>query len=85
MRLPISLRLEPQVKERLEHLAQATQRSRSQLIAEAVNRYLETEEWQVQGIHAAIEQAEAGELVEHEHVAAWLDSWGTEEEQEPPR
>ena len=85
MRAPISLRLEPQVKERLEHLAQATHRSRSQLISEAVNRYLETEEWQAQGIQEAIEQAEAGELIEHERVAEWLASRVNDEELGPPR
>jgi Ribbon-helix-helix protein, copG family len=47
--LPI-VRVEPEVKKRLEKLAKSTGRTRSFLAAEAINEYLEINEWQVAGI-----------------------------------
>jgi len=48
-------------------------------------RFVEREAWQVQGIEVALGQAEDGEGLEHERVDAWLMSWGSASESEPPR
>ena len=77
--------MDPELKARLERLAKATHRSRSFLACEAILRFVELEEWQVQGIGKALIQAEAGEGIEHERVDAWLASWGSDSESEPPR
>ena len=53
--------IDPVIKKRLEKLAKGTGRSRSFLAAEAINEYLELNEWQVAGIQKAITSfAEAG-------------------------
>jgi predicted transcriptional regulator len=49
----MTIRLEDEVKERLDRLAEATERSKSYLAAEAVRAYVETNEWQVAEIRAA--------------------------------
>ena len=45
-------------------------------------------EWQVEEIRRTLEAADcapATDFVEHSQVTAWLGSWGSEEEGEPPR
>jgi RHH-type transcriptional regulator, rel operon repressor / antitoxin RelB len=42
-----TVRVEPDVKERLEKLAKSTGRTRSFLAAEALNAYLDANEWRV--------------------------------------
>ena len=64
----ITIRIEREIKERLEKLAQATARSRSFLAAEAIRCYLDQQGWQVEQILEGIEEAEVGKLVEHEKV-----------------
>ena len=64
----ITIRIESDIKERLEKLAQATARSRSFLAAEAIRCYLDQQAWQVDQILEGIEEAEGGKVVEHEKV-----------------
>jgi RHH-type transcriptional regulator, rel operon repressor / antitoxin RelB len=72
-------------KKRLERLAKSTGRSRSFLAAEAINEYLEINEWQVAGIKRAIASLDRGEGVPHDHVKDWVASWGTANEKPAPR
>jgi len=64
----ITVRVEHEVKERLERLAKATARSRSFLVAEAIRRYLDAEAWQVEQIMEGIKEADTEKLVDHEQV-----------------
>ena len=48
MSTTMTLRLEDDIKKRLETLASATRRSKSYLAAEAVRDYVELNEWQIQ-------------------------------------
>ena len=50
----VSVRIDPVIKKRLEKLAKRTGRSRSFLAAEAINEYLDLNEWQVSGIQSAV-------------------------------
>jgi predicted transcriptional regulator len=73
------------VKRRLERLAKSTGRSRSFLAAEAINEYLETNEWQVSGIKRAIASLDRGEGVAHDSVKDWVASWGSANEKPAPK
>ncbi len=75
-----TVRVDTTAKKRLEKLAKSTGRSRSFLAAEAINEYLDVNEWQVAGIKAAIESADRGDLVPHDQVKAWVDSWDGDSE-----
>ncbi len=59
---PITTRLTKETIEKLEKLSKATQRSKSFLVAEAVDKYLSDQEWQVEAIKKGLEQAEKGEF-----------------------
>jgi predicted transcriptional regulator len=71
----VSFRVEPAVKKRLEKLARTTGRSRSFLAAEALNEYLDGNEWQVERIKHAIRSMDAGESVAHEQVKRLIKTW----------
>ncbi|MFA7097905.1 MAG: CopG family ribbon-helix-helix protein [Gammaproteobacteria bacterium] len=81
----ISLRIDAELGERLERLANETRRTKSFLAVEAIREYVELQEWQILGIRDAMARADAGELVGHEQVESWLKTWGTRDEQEPPK
>jgi RHH-type transcriptional regulator, rel operon repressor / antitoxin RelB len=81
----LSVRLDPNVKVRLEKLAQRTKRSKSFLAAEAIASYVEAEDWQLEEIAAGLAELDSGRMVEHEKVVKWLRSWGKPSEGAPPR
>lgn len=73
----LTIRVENKTRQRLEKLAKATDRSKSYIAAQAINDYLELQEWQVKEIKAGINEADAGELVSHEEV---VNDWGKKRE-----
>ena len=73
------------VEDRLEQAAQASSRSKRSLIQAALITFLDLYDWQVEAIRAGIADADAGRVVDHEAVAALLESWGTENELPAPR
>jgi RHH-type transcriptional regulator, rel operon repressor / antitoxin RelB len=80
-----TVRVEPQVKKRLEKLARSTGRSRSFLAAEALSAYLDVNEWQVAGIKQAIESLDLGEGASHNQVKDWVESWDRKRERPVPK
>ncbi|NOY44099.1 MAG: ribbon-helix-helix protein, CopG family [Deltaproteobacteria bacterium] len=79
-----SVRLADDVVARLDRLGEKLSRPRSWLIARAVERYLEYEEWFVEAVNEGVRSADAGRVAEHEKVKDWVESWGTDEEGERP-
>ena len=80
-----TVRVDSSVKKRLERLAKSTGRSRSFLAAEAINDYLEVNEWQVAGIKRAIASLDRGEGIPHDSVKDWVASWGSGNEKPAPK
>jgi RHH-type transcriptional regulator, rel operon repressor / antitoxin RelB len=81
----VTLRLPPAVSKRLSRLAKSTARTRSKLAAEAIEKYLEDNAWQVDEIEEAVREADAGKLVSHSAVKEWVESWGTKKERRRPK
>jgi len=75
MSTTMTLRLEDDVKARLDKLADATQRSKSFLAAEAIREFVENNEWQIREIKAAIKEANAGDFASDDDVAALAKKW----------
>jgi RHH-type transcriptional regulator, rel operon repressor / antitoxin RelB len=80
-----TVRVDSNVKKRLEKLARSTGRSRSFLAAEAIGSYLDMNEWQVAGIKRAIEAMDRGDGIPHERVKEWIASWGGKNELPVPK
>lgn len=64
----ITVRVDPEVAQRLQRLAEATRRTKSFLAAEAIEEYVALQEWQVAAIEAGGAQADREEGVELDEV-----------------
>ena len=74
--LPITTRLDKDTIEKLEKLADATKRSKSFLVAEAVDKYLREQEWQVDAIKEGVLQAEKGDFTADNEVREFFKNRG---------
>ncbi len=81
----LSIRLDAGTKQRLDALAKRSKRSKSFLAAEAIAAYVDSEEWQLGEIQAAMKELDNGQGVSHEKVSKWLKSWGAAGETKAPR
>ncbi len=75
MSTTMTIRIEDEVKDRLDRLAESTQRSKSFLAAEAIREYVANNEWQVAEIQAALKEADAGDFASEKEVAALARKW----------
>jgi predicted transcriptional regulator len=83
----MTLRLDDETSNRLTTLAGATDRSKAYLATQALKLFLENNEWQVLQIKQAVTEADdAGpdQFVDNDSVMAWMETWGTDHESEPP-
>jgi predicted transcriptional regulator len=81
----LTLRLDRATSQRLARLATATTRTRSRLAAEAIEKYLDDNAWQVEAIKEGLRAADDGDVVPHGDVVKWVKSWGKRRELKPPR
>lgn len=72
-----TVRIDASQIKRLEALAESTGRSRSYLAADAINAYLDVNEWQVAGIKKAIASMDANGGVALADVKAWVGTWNS--------
>jgi predicted transcriptional regulator len=75
MSTTITIRLDSELKDRLESLAVATQRSKSFLASEAIRDFVELNEWQVSEIQAAIKEADDGDFASESEVNSTFSKW----------
>ncbi|HVZ17905.1 MAG TPA: ribbon-helix-helix protein, CopG family [Terriglobales bacterium] len=71
----LTLRLDPKLSKQLDKLADASQRSRSFLIAEAVREYVALNQWQIDETRKAIEEADRGDFASDQEVQQTLRKW----------
>jgi len=71
----MTVRIDDEVKARLERLAGATRRSKSFLAAEAIRDFVEYNEWQIQEIRKAVKQADAGDFASDDDVVKLARKW----------
>ena len=68
----VSFKLETNTKRRLEALAAATRRTKTFVLEEAINQYLDVNEWQIKSIEEGLADAKAGRIINNETlVAKW--------------
>ena len=71
----MTIRIEDELRDRLDRLAASTQRSASFLAAEAIRAYVENNEWQVTEIRKALKEADAGDYASEADLAALAMKW----------
>lgn len=64
----MTIRVPVNIKDRLEALAKATDRSKAYLAGRAIEEYLQQEEWQVQAITEAVQKADQPDAVFLDHA-----------------
>jgi predicted transcriptional regulator len=72
----VSTRVTAEVADRLNALAKSTHRSKSFLAAQAIEEFLNVQEWQVEAVKEGIAAAKKGDVKSHEHALAILNTWG---------
>ena len=83
-----SVRMPDDLLQRLDSMATRLRRSKGWIINDAVREYLEREERQQrrdEETREALAELDAAQVVDGDEVLAWIDSWGSENEREPPR
>ena len=78
----MTIRLSASTFRRLQKLAAAIDRSGDSLAVQAVESYLDLNEWQTKAIRDAVRMANRrnAKFVDHHEVDAWLATWGTARE-----
>lgn len=69
----VSFKMPATMKMRVDRLAEATRRSRSFVIEEAIEHYLTMNEWQVQSIIAGLSDLDKGRTVSQEEMEKLWD------------
>lgn len=72
----ISARVPPELAQRLAALAQATHRSKSYLTAQAIEEFVNLQEWHIEAIKEGIAAVERGDVISHDQAVAVLKTWG---------
>ena len=71
----VSARVPATLAKRLAILAESTQRSKSYIAAQAIEEFVNANEWQIDAIKEGIVAADRGEVVPHAQALAVLSTW----------
>ena len=84
-----SVKLDPEMKSRLERLARERRRSAHWMMREAIREYVEREEaresFRQEAEESWREYQETGRHLSLDDTEAWLETWGTADEAEAPK
>ena len=85
---PTSLKLDQDIKERVQKLAEHRHRSSHWIMVEAIKQYIEKEEkresFKKEALESWREYQETGLHISGGEAIAWLETWGEDNEQEMP-
>ncbi|VAW80293.1 hypothetical protein MNBD_GAMMA12-1928 [hydrothermal vent metagenome] len=82
-----SIRLQPEIEAPLEKLAEKLDRSKNYLINQAIREFIErkvSRDKRWSETLEAIQSVRSGNTVNEEEVSKWLESWGADNELNPP-
>ena len=73
----VTFELDDETLQTLDRLAERTERSRDDLISQAVQDYLALQGWQIDKIRAGIAAAERGDFADEEEIARIVEKYST--------
>jgi predicted transcriptional regulator len=83
-----SLDIDPKLEARIRELAERQKTSADELVVKALEDYVSRAEWNESFLQEALESLrdyeETGLHITGDELFAWLDTWGTDPESEPP-
>jgi predicted transcriptional regulator len=71
----LTLRVDTQLKKKLDRLSSAMNRSRSFIAAEAIREYVALNDWQIEEIKKAIGEADRGEFASDADIERTVRKW----------
>ncbi len=77
---PTTIRLNEQNRENIDRFSKLTNRSRSYIINEAVEAYIQDRIHYVEKLDKAVASIDSQPTYAGEDVFSWMKTWGTEEE-----
>ena len=84
-----SVKLSDDLKQRLSSIASQKRRTPHWIMVEAISEYVNKEEKRAafyqEGLESWQEYQRTGEHVTWKEARNWMESWGTDNEQEPPQ
>jgi predicted transcriptional regulator len=75
----VSARLTPDTAKKMALLAKALNRSKSYLAAEAIEAYVNDQQWQIEAIVEGIKEADEGKFATERQMKKALAEWGMDE------
>jgi RHH-type rel operon transcriptional repressor/antitoxin RelB len=75
----VSARLTPDTAKKIALLAKALNRSKSYLAAEAIEAYVNDQQWQIEAIVEGIKEADEGKFATERQMKKDLAKWGMDE------
>jgi len=75
----VSARLTPDTAKKIALLAKALNRSKSYLAAEAIEAYVNDQQWQIEAIVEGIKEADEGTFANERQMKKDLAKWGMDE------
>jgi predicted transcriptional regulator len=72
----ISVRVDAELGDQLSTVAARLDRPKSWVVEHALKEFIELQLWQFAAIEEGLQDADAGRVVPHEAVVAWVESWG---------
>ena len=80
----LSLRIDAELKNRLEQEARREERSASFLVVKAIESMLHDRAEKRAAIRSAMQEADRGSFISQDAMDAWVASWGTDAEAPQP-
>lgn len=83
-----SVRIQPEISKQLEKVAASLHRSKSSIINQAVEEFLQhqqQEQQRWQETLKSLQSVRSGQIVSGDAVHAWLESWGSDNELSAPK
>ena len=71
----ITFSLDAEKRKAIDKIALLLERDRSDILNEAIDAYLQVQQWQLEHIKESLRQADAGEFATEEEVAAAFARW----------
>ena len=78
--MPVSVRLQAELNAQVTAIAHSLDRPKSWIIEQAIKDFVAVQTWQMAALDEGIRAADAGRMVAHDDVAAWVRSWGQPDE-----
>jgi RHH-type transcriptional regulator, rel operon repressor / antitoxin RelB len=70
-----TIRVSPELQDRLDAIADAVERPRSWVVNRALEVFVESETWQIDEIKRGLAEADAGEFATDAEVGAIFEKW----------